>query len=76
MAYTNITVNDAAYELLCSLKGKKDSFSNVILRHIKRPAETCGELLEAMEKAGPPEVDLEMLDRMEAERGRRSGGRK
>jgi predicted CopG family antitoxin len=72
-----ITIDDEAYDLLASLKtGKRDSFSQVIHRNIARKANTCGELLDAYEHVPPPEIDLERLDRMLQERGRRSGGRK
>ena len=72
-----ITIDDAAYKLLCGLKrGGNDSFTKVILRHVNRPADTCGELLDEMDKAPPPELDLDLLDRIEKERGRRSGGRR
>lgn len=72
-----ITIDDDAYKLLSSLKRRPgDSFTKVILRHLNRPADTGGELLEAMEKLPPPDVDLAMLKRIERERSRRSGGRK
>ena len=45
-------------------------------RHVNRPAETGGELYEVIEKLPPPEVDLELLYRIEKERGKRSGRRK
>jgi predicted CopG family antitoxin len=72
-----ITIDDDAYKLLRSLKQNgRDSFTKVILRHVYRPAETCGELLEMTEKHPPPPVDLKVLDRIAAGRGRKSGGRK
>ncbi len=72
-----ITIDDDAYQLLLKLKrGAGDSFTKVIRRHIIPPAETCGELLEAMDQQPPPKVDLQVLERLERERGRRSGGRK
>ena len=72
-----ITIDDDAYRLLRKLKqGAADSFTKVIRRHIIAPADTAGELLEAMEAQPPPIVDLAALDRIERERGRRSGGRK
>ena len=72
-----ITIDDDAYNLLSALKRRPgDSFTKVILRHLNRPADTGGELLEAMEKLPPPDVDLAMLKRIERERGKRSGGRK
>jgi predicted CopG family antitoxin len=43
-----ITIDDDAYKLLLSLKqGTRDSFTKVIRRHVHKPLETCGELLEA-----------------------------
>jgi predicted CopG family antitoxin len=72
-----ITIDDEAYKLLRSLKeGPQDSFSRVIHRNIHRKANTFGELLDIYEKMPPPNVDLQILDRIEKERGRRSGGRK
>ena len=72
-----ITIDDDAYQLLAKLKrGNGDSFTKVIRRHIIPPVETCSELIEAMESQPPPEVDIKALDRIEKERGRRSGGRK
>ena len=72
-----ITIDDTAYKLLADLKrGSRDSFTKVILRHVCRPADTCGELLESLEHSPPPNVNLETLDRIEKHRGRRSGGRK
>ncbi len=72
-----ITIDDGAYDLLRSLKqGARDSFSQVIHRNIYRKADTCGELLDLMENEPPPKVNLEILKKIAAERGRRSGGRR
>ena len=72
-----ITIDDAAYELLSSLKqGARDSFSQVIHRNIFRKADTCGELLDMSEDEPPPPVDPRALDRVMADRKRRSSGRK
>jgi predicted CopG family antitoxin len=72
-----ITIDDNAYKLLEGLKvGPNDSFTKVILRHVNRPADTCGELIEVMQGALPPGVNLKLLERIRKERGRRSGGRK
>jgi len=72
-----ITIDDDAYALLSSLKRRPgDSFTKVILRHLNRPADTAAEILEAMDRLPPPEVDLKVLKQIERERGRRSGGRK
>lgn len=72
-----ITIDDNAYALLAGLKqGAHDSFTKVIRRHVYRPAETCAELLVAMANEPPPKVDLDLLDQIAKDRGRRSGGRK
>ena len=72
-----ITIDDDVYKLLLGLKqGPGDSFTKVLRRHVNRPADTCGELLDAIERTPSPNVSLEVLDRIERERGRRSGGRK
>jgi predicted CopG family antitoxin len=68
-----ITIDDDAYRLLSGLKtGPRDSFTQVILRHIRRPAATCGSLLHRLETGPRPEVDADLIDRMISERGRRS----
>jgi predicted CopG family antitoxin len=70
-----ITIDDDAYALLAGLKqGAHDSFTKVIRRHVYRPAETCGELLDAMENQPSPKVDLDLLDQIAKDRGRPSGG--
>jgi predicted CopG family antitoxin len=72
-----ITIDDDVYALLAALKqGADDSFTKVLRRHVHKPAETCGELLVAMENEPPPKIDQEVLRRIGRERGRRSGGRK
>jgi predicted CopG family antitoxin len=72
-----ITIDDNAYKLLSSLKtGPQDSFTKVILRNIHKPLETCGEILKAHEQLPPPDIDLEVLEKVLSGRGRRSGGRK
>ena len=71
--HRNITIDEKAYNLLASLKsGPRDSFTKVILRHVRKPSETCGELLDAMEEMGTPPVKLEVIDQYVRTRGRRS----
>lgn len=71
--HRNITIDEKAYNLLASLKaGPRDSFTKVILRHVRKPADTCGELLDAMEALGTPPVEIETIDRFIRTRGRRS----
>ena len=72
-----ITIDDEAYELLSSLKQDKgDSFTKVILRHVRKPCNTAGELLDYYAGKPPPDIDWGILDKIAAGRGRRSGGRK
>jgi hypothetical protein len=49
--------------------------SGVNIGHVCKPAETCGELLDAMANEPPPKVDLDTLDQIAKNRGRHSGGR-
>lgn len=70
--HRNITIDEKAYNLLASLKtDPRDSFTKVILRHVRKPADTCGELLEAFEGYVPP-VKVEDIDKFIKSRGRRS----
>ncbi len=72
-----ITIDDDVYKLLASLKQDSgDSFTKVLRRHVHKPAETAGELLDAYEKEPPPKVEPLLLKRLLNQRGRRSGGRK
>ena len=53
-----ITIDDDVYKLLSSLKqGAGDSFTKVLRRHVHKPVETAGELLEVYEKEPPPKVN-------------------
>jgi predicted CopG family antitoxin len=73
----NIKVEEDVYDLLVSLKqDSRDSFTRVIRRHLPRPLDTAGELLDAYEHAPAPKIDWEVLDKIATGRGRRSGGRK
>lgn len=74
MSFKNITVSGEAYELLASLKarGHQDSFSKVILRHLRAPADTCGELLERLQQMPPPKINLARMEAALKTRGRRS----
>jgi len=72
-----ITIDDDVYKLLSSLKeGAGDSFTKVLRRHVHKPAETAGELLDVYECEPPPKVNFVMLNRLLKERGRRSTRRK
>jgi predicted CopG family antitoxin len=72
-----ITIDDDVYKLLSSLKQDHgDSFTKVLRRHVHKPVETAGELLDAYENEPPPKVEPLALQRLLSQRGRRSGGRK
>jgi predicted CopG family antitoxin len=72
-----ITIEDDVYRLLLSLKqGNRDSFTKVIRRHVFKPFETAGELLDYYEQQPPPTIDQGLLEQIRNQRGRRSGGRK
>jgi predicted CopG family antitoxin len=71
-----ITINDDVYKLLSSLtQSPGDSFTKVLRRHVSKPLETAGEILEAYENAAPSKADPVTLNRLLKTRGRRSGGR-
>jgi hypothetical protein len=53
-----------------------DSFTKVLRRHVHKPADTAGELLDAYENEPPPKADPLALKRLLNQRGRRSGRRK
>jgi len=70
--HRNITIDEKAYNLLASLKtDPRDSFTKVILRHVRKPADTCGELLESFKDYTPP-VEVAGINRFLKSRGRRS----
>jgi predicted CopG family antitoxin len=70
MASTTISVNDEAYKLLKEARGKGESFSDVIIEHVRPPAaKTFGELLDRLEKM-PPKLDRELMAKVRAGRGR------
>ncbi|HEY3862207.1 MAG TPA: antitoxin VapB family protein [Verrucomicrobiae bacterium] len=72
-----ITIDDDVYKLLSSLKQDRgDSFTKVLRRHVHKPAETAGELLDSCDNEPAPNVDSAALKRLLLHRGRRSGGRK
>ena len=77
MASTTISVNEEAYKLLKEAKGKGESFSDVIIQHVRpQAAATFGELLDRLEKSPPPQIDRELMAKVRAERGRRSHRRR
>ena len=72
MPSTTITISTEAHAILSRLKQGKESFSDVILRHVRLPADTRADLMERIEKQAPPAIDPALLDALRSSRGRRS----
>jgi predicted CopG family antitoxin len=72
MATTTISINQDAYERLKRLKGPGDSFSDVLLRELPEPCETCGEVLDHLESHDVPKANPKLERAMLSGRGRRS----
>ncbi len=59
-----ITIDDHVYRMLASLKrDRRDSFTEVIRRHLPHQCDTAGELLDAYESAPPPKINWATLER-------------
>jgi len=69
-----ITITQGAYEVLRKLKRGEQSFSEVITENLKPRAETCGELLDELERdfVGVNLLNPERTKALLAGRGRRS----
>jgi len=74
MATTTISVSNDAYQILVKMRKKGQSFSDVIREHLRPKPRTCGELLDELEQEfeGAQLLDLDRVQRLQAERGRRS----
>jgi predicted CopG family antitoxin len=72
MACTTIALTQPAYERLKKQKLPGESFSDVVLREIQNPCETCGDVLDSLKQKPVPEYDSNLLATMLAGRGRRS----
>ena len=73
MPHHTITISVEAHARLKKLKVGSESFTEVILRELPERANTCGELLDWMEKTPPPAgLNLDLLDRAMKDRKRRS----
>ena len=77
MATTTISLTTEAYHTLSKLKKKGQSFSEVIVEHLRFRPETCGELLAELERdiEGMPITTVGRLQTLGAARGRRSNRR-
>lgn len=72
MAFKTITLSVTAYERLKKLKGPGESFSEVVLRELSEPCDTCGEILESFKRQPVPRANPRLRGAMLAGRGRRS----
>ena len=74
MASHMIALNEPAHQLLVRLKKNGKSFSQVIIDHLRPVPETCGELLDELERdfEGVPVTTAARLRKLKAGRGRRS----
>jgi len=54
-------VSDAAYAVLSAQKATNESFSDVILRCVPEPLETCGDLLGFLRTTKGPLMDAKFL---------------
>ena len=72
MASINVMPKEEAYKRLKKLKRRGDSFSDVILRELPDPLDTCGEVLDFFTKQGVPEANPKLREAMLTGRRRRS----
>ena len=76
MATTSISISTIAYQRLAKLKQTGDSFSDVLLRELPEPCETCGDVEAHFRKHGVPEAEPHLRRVMLSGRGRRSNRRR
>ena len=72
MATTTIPISQPAYRRLVKLKQPGESFSDVLLRELPEPCDTCGEVLDYLQKHGVPKANPKLEEAMLSGRGRRS----
>jgi hypothetical protein len=72
MASINVTLSPEAHERLKMHKLDGDSFSDVVLREVPEPLETCGQIEDYFRKHGVPKADPVLRKAMLSGRGRRS----
>lgn len=72
MAFKTITIDVEAYNRLKELKEPGDSFTDVLMRELRQPLKTAGEIEEYYSKHGVPKANPKLRRAMLAGRGRRS----
>ena|SRR5437870_959322 len=72
MSYKTLTLRTEAYLRQQKLKAPGDSFSDVILRELPEPWETCGDVLDGLKKMQVPRPDPRLMAAVLKGRGRRS----
>jgi hypothetical protein len=72
MAFKTITISVTAYERLKKLKEPGESFSEVVLRELPDPCDTCGDILHSFKHRPVPRANPKLREAMLAGRGRRS----
>lgn len=72
MAFKTITISVTAYERLKKLKEPGESFSEVVLRELPEPCDTCGDILASFKRQPVPHANPKLREAMLAGRGRRS----
>jgi len=72
MATTTISLTTEAYRTLAKLKSKGQSFSDVVVQHLRPRPRTCGELLDELERdfEGVQLFDAKVIRQVKASRGR------
>ncbi len=68
----NITLTKPAYERMKKLKEPGESFSDMVMRQLPEPWDTCGEVLEGIKRGPAIKADPSLKKAMLAGRGRRS----
>jgi hypothetical protein len=68
----SITLKRPAYERLKKLKEPGESFSDVVIRHLPQPCDTCAEVEDYLTKNGVPAADPVLRQKMIQGRSRRS----
>jgi predicted CopG family antitoxin len=66
MAHKTITISEEAYEALAGMKAAKESFTDVILKIVKKKEE--GTLLDCVRSIGPDEEFAKTLEDVVKER--------